>query len=421
MDFFIRYDRWSEPDPVSLPPSKSLQARVLVIAALSGRKARIPVAGRSDDVATLADALKKIGKTSRIDVGASGTAMRLLTAYAAILPGVETIIGGSSRLNERPMKDLVDALRTLGADICYEGEEGYPPLIIKGRNLDGGYVEMPGAISSQFVSALLIIAPLMRNGLKLRLTGRHLPSSSYVAMTRQVMERFGIKSVSHRNREIEVRPGDYVFPATTPAEDDWSAAAFFYEFAALSGKNVIIRYPGDPAVSLQGDSAVASLFRYFGVDTEVLHDGAVRICPTGENVRNLDINMLGQLDLVPAVAVTSALMEIPFRISGVKNLRLKESNRIMALCNELGKLGYIIRESDNEIEWNGKKTAIGECPVISTYSDHRIAMAFAMAAVKIPSLIVSDINTVKKSFPKFWHQASRVGIKYSPSTLADRL
>ncbi len=420
MDFFLRYDKWSEPQPVTLPPSKSVQARQLVLAALAGARCRFPEAGRSDDIAALKKALKKAGKEYEINVEASGTAFRFMTAYAAMLPGAETLLYGTSYLNRRPISHLVDALRSLGADIRYAEHEGAAPLLIRGKEIEGGDVRMSGAVSSQFVSALLLVAPYMKKGLTLHLTGRNLPSSSYISMTRHMMHVYGVDTESRRNRTILVPPGRYRLPPQVHVEDDWSAAAFFYEYAAISGKPVILCSPGDPSDSWQGDAAVASLYRCFGVETEVMHGGNVRLVPTGNHVRILDINMHDCLDLVPAFAVTAAMLRIPFRISGVANLRHKECNRIEAISAELLKLGRKIRVSESRIEWDGNVSAVHGCPVISTYSDHRITMAFSMAAPCFPSIVISDIHTVKKSYPKFWHQMSRLGIRYSPSSSDSR-
>lgn len=414
MDFFVRYDHSVIPAPIQLPASKSILARALVINALSDRRLRrIPPVLRCEDTGILHAALRDIGSSPLINLDSSGTAMRFLTAYCATKEDTDTILTGSSRLLERPVGPLVDALRSLGADIVCLDKDGFPPLKIHGKRLSGGEVEITGEVSSQFISALLLIGPTLPGGLVIKIKGEEIPSKPYVDMTRAIMSRAGVTTTEIDPFTIVVPEQPYTPLGVTSAVPDWSAATFLYEFVALAGKPLILKDIGSPESSVQGDSRVAEIFKSMGVRTLPAKGDDILLQPGGSRAGSLDLNMSGEPDMVPAVAVTATMLNIPFSLSGVGNLRIKESDRIAALSTEMERLGYQLTFRDGTLSWNGQHGKAEPLPCIDTYNDHRIAMAMTMAACRHPGLLIRDVMVVKKSFPKFWHIASRVGIKYT--------
>lgn len=378
---------------VSLPLSKSISARALIMAALG---AKLPERlADCDDTRSLSQALRDNG--DYINIGAAGTAMRFLTAYFAGLPGREVTLDGSERMRQRPIKALVDTLRTLGADIRYIGEEGYPPLQISGRRLSGGDISIDASISSQFVSAILMMASTMMSPLRLELKGDCM-SMPYITMTVKMMRQCGIDAEIERD-VITVDPGSYTGGGEN-VEHDWSAAAFWYEIAALTAGWVTLE--GMKTKSIQGDYALTEIFPKLGVLTEFTDEGA-ELSATPDIYSRLDLDMSDTPDLVQAVAVTACAVGIPFRLSGVRNLRHKETDRLEALRRELLKVGCVIEaEGDNTIAWEGRRLPLTEMPVIDTYKDHRMAMAFAPLAVFIPGIVIRDVEVVEKSYPEYW-------------------
>ncbi|MBO7069171.1 MAG: 3-phosphoshikimate 1-carboxyvinyltransferase [Bacteroidaceae bacterium] len=398
---------------VTLPASKSISNRALLINALSRNTGLPENLSDSDDTHVMLRALQTMPET--IDIGAAGTAMRFITAYLSVTPG-EHVITGTVRMRHRPIRILVDALHQLGADITYEGEEGFPPLRITGNNnLQGGKLTVPGDVSSQYISALLMIAPTLHKGLSLTLTGQ-IASRPYLNMTISMMRDFGAKIEWKDKSTIEVLPGSYQ-QHTYNIENDWSAASYWYEMVALSAdKNAQIDLAGLHRESIQGDSKVQLLFNELGVET--LHcinpDGTefVRLRKGGSITSHFSYDFTHQPDLAQTFAVTCAMLDVPFRLYGLQSLRIKETDRIAALRTELGKLGCDIQEEDNSIlYWNGDHRQTGDIPVIDTYEDHRMAMAFAPCAMKLGSLAINNPEVVSKSYPAFWENLKKVGCK----------
>lgn len=396
---------------LDLPSSKSICNRALIINALSEGKEDLLNISDCDDTQVLVEALKTMPQT--IDIGATGTAMRFLTAYLAGVEG-ERILTGSKRMLERPIKVLVEALRRLGADIEYEGEEGFPPLRIRGKRLMGGTLQISASVSSQYISALLMTGPKMWHGLCLELTGE-VVSRPYIDLTLMMMRDFGAKAQWLTPNIIKVERGDYKALSYT-VENDWSAASYWYEMLALCPDcDSELTLHGLQDVSLQGDSAVRYLFNMLGVKTQFQDKTSVKagnVCLQKSVIKapRLDYDFSNQPDLVQTMAVTCALMGKPFRFTGLGTLRIKETDRIAAIIKELGKLGYILSDEGGDVlVFNGERHEVSHPVEIETYKDHRMAMAFAPAALVVGEVVILDPMVVTKSYPHFWEDMRRVG------------
>ncbi|MDR0892386.1 MAG: 3-phosphoshikimate 1-carboxyvinyltransferase [Mediterranea sp.] len=389
---------------ILLPASKSISNRVLIINALATGEHSIPGNLAScDDTRVMVQALT--GKGTAIDILAAGTAMRFLTAYLSVSPG-QWEITGTARMRERPIGILVDALRQLGADITYTEHEGFPPLAIQGHPLQGSTLTLAGNVSSQYISALLMIGPMLQEGLMLRLTG-DIISRPYIDLTLQLMRDFGARADWASEATITVAPQAYrSIPFSV--ESDWSAASYWYQIVALHPQ-AEVTLQGLSKHSYQGDSRGAELFARLGITTEFIPQGA-RLTKTGAAPQRLDADLLDIPDLAQTFVVTCALLGIPFRFSGLQSLKIKETDRIAALQTELRKLGYVINvENDSVLTWNGERCPAEQTPVIHTYHDHRMAMAFAPAALLYPTLQIADPGVVSKSYPSFWNDLEHAG------------
>lgn len=384
---------------INLPASKSISNRALILNALSYSAYDIENLSDSDDTRVMEAAFDS--NSTHFDVGAAGTSMRFLTAFLVKTVG-EWTITGSERMKNRPIKLLVEALNSLGGKIEYMEKDGFPPLRIFGSALMGGDISLDGGISSQYISALMMIAPFMQNGLKINLEGKVI-SRPYIRMTQQMMADFGVKVAFHENI-IDIQPQTYT-PIRYRVESDWSAASYWYEILALAEEGKI-QLNGLKKESLQGDSHVAEIYKNFGVETEYF-DNYVVISKSKELTHKLDadkleIDFTNVPDLAQTVVVTCCLKEIPFKFSGLQSLKIKETNRVAALINELKKLGYVLYEpSEGELAWNEERCEPESVPSIATYEDHRMAMAFAPAALLKPIEILHP-EVVSKSYPGFW-------------------
>lgn len=387
---------------ITLPASKSISNRALIIQALCPEAITVENLSDCDDTRVMQQAFAHDDST--IDIHGAGTAMRFLTAYYAQKQGCRHTITGSARMQQRPIKILVDALHSLGADIRYTDREGFPPLDICGRSLTGGELLLPGDVSSQYVSALLLIAPAMRNGLTLTLTGE-LVSMPYIEMTLAMMEYFGIEArrIGHT---IEVPAGSYR-PASFRVEPDWSAASYWYEMAALA-PSASIHLPGLSPHSLQGDARIEHLFAPLGVSTHPSTDG-IELRKSDSHIDTYTQDLSEQPDLAQTLVVACCLLGVPFHFTGLQTLRIKETDRIAALCRELNKLGYKLISSDNSLSWEGETVEPEAHPVINTYDDHRMAMAFAPAAFRFPGITIANPEVVDKSYPRYWEHLRQVG------------
>lgn len=389
---------------IVLPTSKSISNRALLIAALCGDSPQVLRPALCDDTAVMIEALSHSG--GHINVGAAGTAMRFLTAYFATREGLTVTLDGVERMRHRPIGPLVDTLRSLGASIEYLGQEGYPPLHITGKAMHGGGVVMDGGTSSQFISAVMMVLPAIGGG-SIRLVG-DIVSMPYIHMTAAVMSDMGAH-VNFTGDTITIGNGytgkDYL------VEGDWSAAAPWYALAALLPQSQLT-LNGLNADSIQGDRHLVELGRQLGIASRF--DAAGVTLDTSHFIGcccSAFADMSATPDLTMSWAVLLCLLERSFRMTGVRTLRLKESDRVEALREELSKLGYVLKiEGDDAISWYGEKVPVTqEPPVIDTHGDHRLAMAFAPAAVRFPGLIIRDADVVSKSYPSYWRHLEQCG------------
>ncbi len=387
---------------VQLPASKSMSNRALILNALS--ISHYPIRNLSDceDTRVIIDAFNS--DSNLFDVKGAGTAMRFLTAFLAGMEG-EWIIKGSKRMHERPIHPLVETLTALGAEIDYLEKEGFPPLRIKGRKLKGGEVYLSGNISSQFISALLMIAPLMENGLIMHIE-KEIVSKPYINLTMAMMAQCGV-TAKWAGNDIIVKPQHYQ-AIELEVETDWSAASYWYELTALM-PGAEIKLPGLREKSLQGDANVANLFSDLGVTTEYQDDGVV-IRHAKRKTKKFFHDFVNEPDLAQTFAATCCFIGVPFLFSGIQSLKIKETDRVQALINELKKLGFVLKESDNGmLEWDGERCFPEKDPAINTYDDHRMAMSFTPGAVTFHSLIINDPHVVSKSYPHFWDDLKNAG------------
>lgn len=397
---------------IRLPASKSLSARALVVAALAGN-CRLTNLSDCDDTRVLRRALDE--RLPEINIMAAGTAMRFSTAFFAVTPGTH-VITGTARMRQRPIGLLVDALRRLGADIDYVDHEGYPPLRVSGRQLAGGEVSIPANVSSQYISALLMVAPTMARGLVLRLEGE-IVSTPYIDMTLSLMQAFGADASWTDGHTLTVRPGGYRSGVAFDVEPDWSAASYWYELVALSPDPAArIVLPGLRPDSRQGDSVVSRLFAPLGVATAFTPEGVV--LTKAPSAAPLADDFTACPDLAQTLVTTCAMLDRPFRFKGLQSLKIKETDRIAALRQELAKLGRHVGADDRNMWMTATDADMpAAAPVIATYDDHRMAMAFAPCAYLFPGLAIADPGVVSKSYPAFWDDLRRVGATVEPVTV----
>lgn len=461
---------------LTLPTSKSLCARALVINHLC--QLPVPLVGLSDcdDTQAILQGLEVLRNSEdaplRVDIGAAGTAMRFLTALFAATPQLDVVITGSQRMKERPIGALVTALQAAGADISYVEKEGYPPLRIRGKQLEGGTLALPSNISSQYVSALLMIAPTMRRGLQLELVGK-VASAPYIRMTMQVMKAFGVEAKWEKNIISVVRDQRYARTLSSHCETtketeqaasytiecDWTAASYWYEIVALHpDKTARVFLRGLREASEQGDAVCAKWFEALGVTTTFTAEGAIlekstkspqvalecdnstsedtelssqtddNFCESNEDLPQttshssqadyfyckdatpLWLDFAAAPDLAQTFVVTCALLSHPFHFKGLESLRIKETDRIAALIAELQKLGkHIEAIREGELRYTAQNDSSPAHPItIATYDDHRMALAFAPAALRFPQLSIEHPEVVAKSYPHYWEHLSEI-------------
>ena len=387
------------------PASKSLSNRALILAALTGGRVELRNLSEADDTRVLQAALLSHERT--VDIGAAGTAMRFLTAYFAAAGsrgGQERLLTGSARMQQRPIGILVDALRSLGAHIDYAGAEGFPPLLIEGCELRGDALTMPANVSSQYISALLLIAPTLPRGLRLTLDGE-VASRPYIDMTLGLLRRFGARADWTSPQTLEIMPEFLDGFAVFEVESDWSAASYWYEMMALSDDaDACLRLRGLQADSLQGDCAVSRYFERLGVQTR-FEEGAAVLTKTALPAADAPLkwDLAATPDLAQTLAVCCAALGRAFQLTGLRSLRIKETDRLAALQNELCKIGAKVEVvGDEALRFDGRLTGPVPNPSIRTYDDHRMAMAFAPAALRFPGLAIEEPQVVSKSYPRFW-------------------
>ena len=345
----------------------------------------------------------------------AGTAMRFLTAYFAIQEGKEVILTGSSRMKERPIKILVEALQQLGAEIYYEENEGFPPIKIKGKKLTNNKVSLQANVSSQYISALLLIAPKLENGLELTLEGE-ITSIPYIKMTLALLEEIGVETSFIENK-ITVKPLLTINSKLLTIESDWSSASYWYSIVALSEIGTQITLSSYKQNSLQGDSALVEIYNNFGVETIFNNDNSITIsktsnlkldsseCELAKQTLNFELNNCP--DIAQTIAVTCFGLGIGCHLTGLHTLKIKETDRLEALKNELTKLGANVSVTNDSLTLEPSEK-INENISIKTYQDHRMAMAFAPLALKVP-IIIEEAEVVSKSYPTFWDDLKSVG------------
>lgn len=399
---------------IQLPASKSISNRALILHSLAHSNILPCNLSDCDDTRVMIRALD--GNPEHIDILAAGTAMRFLTAYLSVTPGTRTITG-TQRMQQRPIRILVDALRELGARIEYVNNEGFPPLRITGGELKKEEISLAGNVSSQYISALLMIGAVLPKGLHLHLTG-DIISRPYINLTLQLMRDFGAQADWSTDNSITVSPGGYRDVPFT-VESDWSAASYWYQIMALHSmkneklkmKSSEIELLGLFPQSYQGDSRGAEVFSRLGIKTEYTERG-VRLIKSGTPVEYLEEDMVDIPDLAQTFVVTCCLMNIPFRFTGLQSLKIKETDRITALITELHKLGYVVRsEQDRILMWDGERCPAEEEPIIETYEDHRMAMAFAPACLVLPQIKIDKPQVVSKSYPTYWDNLKQAGFE----------
>jgi 3-phosphoshikimate 1-carboxyvinyltransferase len=393
---------------IELIASKSESNRALIIQALCQDKFEIKNLSKAQDTVTMQEILSSDAETKNFDAGQAGTVMRFLTAYFATKTG-KRILTGSERMKKRPMKILVDALQQLGAKINYTENEGFAPLEIEGRILKGGEIEIDGSVSSQFISALLLIAPALQNGLVIKFKGR-VTSRPYINMTLKMMEEFRVYGVWHEN-SISVSKQNYHKKSEEDyaykVEGDWSAASYWYAFAALA-KEADFTIKGLKNPSLQGDAIVADVFTFFGIKTEYV-EGGIRLTKMRVKDELFGFDFSDCPDIAQTVAITAAALQIPAFFNGLDTLRIKETDRLIALKNEMKKMGVEVEiVSDSTIKIL-PVASIHQPDFINTYDDHRMAMAFSCLAMKFDSITIEQPDVVKKSYPGFWNDLKKAG------------
>ncbi|RNL82752.1 3-phosphoshikimate 1-carboxyvinyltransferase [Sinomicrobium pectinilyticum] len=386
---------------IRITGSKSESNRLLLLQALYPQ-IKIENLSNSDDSGVMQKALASGAEVA--DIHHAGTAMRFLTAFFATREGREVTLTGSKRMTERPIKILVDALKQLGAEITYVAEEGYPPLKIKGKRLEKNKVSLQANVSSQYISALLLIAPTLKNGLELTLEGK-ITSVPYIKMTLALLGEIGV-TYSFEGNTIRVFPKEEVAPITLTVESDWSSASYFYSIVAMCEEGTEISLSAYKKASLQGDSVLAELYKSFGVET-TFKANTVTLRKKGRHTAgDIRFDLANAPDIAQTIAVTCFGMGLGCHLTGLHTLKIKETDRLEALKTELSKLGASIKVTDAELflEPSG---AINKNVAIPTYNDHRMAMAFAPLGLKVP-LVIEEAEVVSKSYPDFWKDLEKL-------------
>ena len=389
---------------IKITGSKSETNRLLLLQALYSNL-KIENLSNSDDAQVMAKGLK-ISK-GEVDIHHAGTAMRFLTSYFASQEGKEVVLTGSARMQERPIKILVDALRELGADINYVKNEGYPPLKIKGKRLEQSRVSLPANISSQYISSLILIAPSLEKGLVIKLVGK-ITSVPYIKMTLALLKEVGIVS-EFKGNSIKVHPREKVNTTDLVVESDWSAASYFYSIAALSDVGSELKLSSYKETSLQGDSVLSKIYADFGVETSFLGNAIVLKKITGQNKSSVDFNLSNAPDIAQTIAVTCLGLGVRCHLNGLHTLPIKETDRLAAMKTELEKLGGEVTITSESLTLTPCKTLKQDIS-IDTYNDHRMAMAFAPVALRT-ALYIKDAGVVSKSYPDFWKDMKIIGLK----------
>ena len=410
MNLFLDYtDKQIVTKEIKLSGSKSESNRLLILRQWYPNLS-LENLSDSDDTIHLQEALSSTKKV--IDIGHAGTAMRFLTAYYAGLEGKEVTLTGSERMQNRPIKILVDALMSLGAQIEYINEEGYPPLKIIGKNITKNYVSINGNVSSQYISALILIAPSLKNGLEIELL-EEITSRPYLEMTLSLLRQLGITN-SWEGSNIKIKPIKNIRDHTIVIESDWSSASYFYSLVALSKVGTSISLSSYIKESLQGDSCIVEIYKHFGVETKFQNNSITLtktdvILSQSEESQMLNFDLNKAPDIAQTIAVTCFGLGLACSLTGLHTLKIKETDRLIALQNELQKLGAQIEVTNNSLHLKSSDNFI-ENRTIKTYDDHRMAMAFAPLALKVP-MTIENADVVTKSYVNFWKDLEQCFVK----------
>jgi 3-phosphoshikimate 1-carboxyvinyltransferase len=391
-------------EEITISGSKSESNRLLILQNLFP-EITIKNVSDSDDSIHMQHALSTNAAT--IDIGHAGTAMRFLTSYFALKSGREVVLTGSERMQNRPIEILVNALKELGADISYEDKVGYPPIRIKGKKVTKGKVQINGNVSSQYISSLLLVAANLEKGLEIELLGK-ITSIPYIHMTLSLLNQLGIET-SFEGNILKVLPKKSIQKQIVVVESDWSSASYFYSIIASSEIGSEIQLSAYKKQSLQGDSCLAEIYTHFGVATIFGQDCITLKKEKPSNLEMLEIDLKNAPDIAQTIAVTCFSEGIACNLTGLHTLKIKETDRLEALKEELTKLGALISVTNESLHLK-KSSKINENISIKTYNDHRMAMAFAPLALKV-SIKILNAEVVTKSYQKFWEDMQQIGIK----------
>jgi|TARA_B100002051_G_scaffold274340_1_gene315238 3-phosphoshikimate 1-carboxyvinyltransferase len=376
--------------------SKSESNRVLILKYLFNTDIIIDNLSSSDDTKVLSKALEN--QTGIVDIDHAGTAMRFLTSLFAVTNKKNIILTGSDRMLQRPVEELVNSLKSLGADIIYEKEIGYPPLRFNGFNQTNKLIELRSDISSQFASSLMLVAPYLNDGLQIKLVG-NIFSKPYILLTCEILKRFGFSCIINKD-EIKIKPNKKVSIKNYSVESDWSSASYLYSIVALSG--IDLKLSSFKSNSLQGDSKLSKLYENFGVKTYFKNDEIILKRSKSHRMKKfIELDLIDNPDLAQTIIVTSLGLSIHTKLTGLNTLKIKETDRLVALKNEISKFNTDVIIDDQSIEINNFPKALPENIEIDTYHDHRMALAFSPLSVLV-KLVINDYGVISKSFPEYW-------------------
>ena len=408
MHLFLQNSTINPRTDITITGSKSESNRLLLLKALF-ENLEIQNVSNSDDSQYMLKALST--ESTTVDIHHAGTAMRFLTAYFATLEGSTILLTGSQRMQERPIKILVDALKDLGADIEYENQDGYPPLRITGKKLLTDEVRMKANVSSQYISALVLMATKLENGLKLHLDGK-ITSVPYINMTLSLLDQIGVET-SFEGQTIHVKPYLETDSKTLTVESDWSSASYFYSIVALSPLGTQVCLSTYKKDSLQGDAVLKDIYKQMGVETTF--DGSKIILKKINNTLpgSIDIDLANAPDIAQTIVVTCLGLQVQCRLTGLHTLKIKETDRLEALKSEIYKFGTDLNITNDSLSLLNPKP-LESAAIVETYNDHRMAMAFAPLAL-LTSFSIKEAEVVSKSFPHFWKNLLELGLNISES------
>ncbi len=401
MNLLVQTSHFDLKNQIEITGSKSETNRLLLLKALFPN-ITLANTSNSDDSEVMQKALS--GNDEIVDIHHAGTAMRFLTAYFAVQEGRELVLTGSQRMTERPIKVLVEALQQLGAKITYEKEEGYPPIRIQGQKITAHKVSIPANVSSQYISALLLIAPKLENGIELTLVGE-ITSVPYIKMTLALLNDLDIET-SFVGNTITVKPKKEVKSKVMTVESDWSSASYFFSLVALA-KTASVSLKSYKETSLQGDSALVEIYKQMGVVSKFEGDKVTLTKQEGFNYQDITLDLNNTPDIAQTIVVTCLGLGIGCHLTGLHTLKIKETDRLEALRIELTKLGATISVTNDSLTLVATQI-INQNIHIATYNDHRMAMAFAPLGLKVP-ITIDNAEVVSKSYPDFWEDLKKLG------------